>query len=180
MIGLYAPIYPLKGYCIPFSAPKHLSSNEIPSRIVTNGIIYNTLLGDQVRTTSVGEFSGWSTEPDSDVDKRFRNAVTEFMPQLKNEIMSHPTRCGLRPYVSDGAVLLGRVEQVSNLLINCGPGSNGWKIALGAGEVVARSAANENIDDGFSFNSSYLSPKGRIKNAPIFSKVSLARWSYGT
>uniref|UniRef100_A0A7S3LUH2 FAD dependent oxidoreductase domain-containing protein n=1 Tax=Aplanochytrium stocchinoi TaxID=215587 RepID=A0A7S3LUH2_9STRA len=176
LCGLYAPVYPLKGYCIPMQVPKNVPEEKLPSRIVSDEVVYTSRLGDQIRVTSIGEFSGWNTKPDVNVDKRFREAALERMPQLTEQIQSHPTRCGLRPYVSDGIVLLGRVELFSNLLVNCGPGSNGWKICEGAGEVIARLVANEDIDKPLGFESEYLSPKGRVVSAPIFSKICLSRW----
>ena len=47
------------------------------------------------------------------------------------------TRCGLRPYSADGIILLGRVSALANLSLNVGPGFNGWKISVGAAEVLA-------------------------------------------
>ena len=35
-----------------------------------------------------------------------------------------PTRCGLRPYSADGIILLGRIEKITNLSVNVGPGFN--------------------------------------------------------
>ena len=46
-------------------------------------------------------------------------------------------RCGLRPYSADGIILLGRVSGFENLSLNVGPGFNGWKINVGAAEVLA-------------------------------------------
>ena len=53
-------------------------------------------------------------------------------------------RCGLRPYSADGIILLGKVSGFQNLSLNVGPGFNGWKIRVGAAEVLA--AGLEGLD----------------------------------
>jgi glycine/D-amino acid oxidase-like deaminating enzyme len=88
-------------------------------------------------------------------------------------------RCGHRPYVSDGVLLLGRVPFYANLLVSCGPGSNGWKLAMGSGEIVERLVSGKTEDDiskALGFDAHTFSPAGRVKQAPFFSKLCLARW----
>ena len=56
-------------------------------------------------------------------------------------------RCGLRPYSADGIILLGRVSGLSNLSLNVGPGFNGWKISVGAAEVLAAGLEGVEIEE---------------------------------
>lgn len=68
LMGLYAPVYPLKGYAMSISAKEVLSSTklkaeDLPTRIVSDKYMYTSRLGDEIRITSIGEFSGWSTKP---------------------------------------------------------------------------------------------------------------------
>ena len=68
LMGLYAPVYPLKGYAMSVSADIVLSSTtlkpeDLPTRIVADKYMYTSRLGDEIRITSIGEFSGWSTQP---------------------------------------------------------------------------------------------------------------------
>lgn len=86
---------------------------------------------------SIGEFSGWNTQP-SGIDVAFRNEAKRQFPQLEKPIDKAKTFCGHRPYVSDGILLLGPVNSHQNLFVSCGPGSNGWKLAMGSGEVIER------------------------------------------
>lgn len=69
LMDLYIPVYPLKGYAMSLSAKQVLSStalkaSDLPSRIVCDKYMFTTRLGDdEIRITSIGEFSGWSTQP---------------------------------------------------------------------------------------------------------------------
>ena len=67
-LGLYCPVYPLKGYAMSISAKQVLASTslketDLPSRIVSDKYMYTSRLGDEIRITSIGEFCAWSTSP---------------------------------------------------------------------------------------------------------------------
>jgi glycine/D-amino acid oxidase-like deaminating enzyme len=184
---LYAPVYPLKGYAISLSAKEilrqsqgKLSAEDLPSRIVCDPYMYTSRLGDEVRITSIGEFSGWSTKPTPQVDKEFRREAARQFPQLADYLASATTRCGHRPYVNDGLLLLGRVQEYDNLLVSCGPGSNGWKMAMGSAAVVQRLTAgqsDEEISAALRFDVSAFAPYERVVYAPWFAKLCRARWN---
>lgn len=184
LMDLYAPVYPLKGYAMSVSAKEALSSlalkpNDLPTRTVSDKYMYTTRLGDEIRITSIGEFSGWSTQPTSDVEKEFRQEAVRQFPQLASLIKEAKTKCGHRPYVSDGILLLGRVDTFDNLLLSCGPGSNGWKLAMGSGEIVERLVAGQTEDEITSelgFDCHAFSPAGRVPHSPVFAKLCRARW----
>ena len=187
LIGLYAPVYPLKGYALSVSAKEALQSNprlrpcDLPSRIVCDPFMYTTRLGeDEIRITSLGEFSEWNTEPTPSVDANFRAEAKRQFPQLSSLIDAAKTYCGHRPYVADGLVLLGAVDSVERLYVSCGPGSNGWKLALGSGELVARQVSGETAEDiqmALGFDPSAFDPSGRVTPAPFFAKLCRARWN---
>ena len=126
LMGVYAPVYPLKGYAMSVSAndilskSKNLKPKDFPQRIVSDKYMYTSRLGDEVRITSVGEFSGWSTHPTPSVEAEFREEAVRQFPQLEPYIRETKTKCGHRPYVSDGILLLGRVKEFDNLLVSCG------------------------------------------------------------
>ena len=150
-MDLYAPVYPLKGYAMSVSANEglrwrtssssslshpQLKWQDLPSRIVSDKYMFTTRLGDEIRITSIGEFSGWSTVPNLEIDKEFRQEAIRQFPQLRHLIQQAHTRCGHRPFVSDGLLLLGAVDTHENLYVSVGPGSNGWKLAMGSGEIL--------------------------------------------
>jgi D-amino-acid dehydrogenase len=185
LMDLYAPVYPLKGYAISVSAAEAIQDNpslkpqDLPSRIVSDKYMYTSRLGDEIRITSIGEFSGWSTKPTPNVDTEFRHEAIRQFPQLQNLINEAPTRCGHRPYVNDGILLLGAVDTHENLFVSCGPGSNGWKLAMGSGEVIVRLVSGQTTDQiaqDLKFDASAFSPAGRVLKAPIFAKLCRARW----
>ena len=194
LLDLYAPVYPLKGYAMSVSAndalrqtvSSSLSSHQklkwqdLPSRIVSDKYMYTARLGDEIRITSIGEFSGWSTIPTPQVDKEFRQEAIRQFPQLRHLIQQAHTRCGHRPFVSDGILLLGAVDTHENLYVSVGPGSNGWKLAMGSGEIIERLVAGQTagqIQEELGFDVNVLSPAGRVLKAPLFAKLCRARWN---
>jgi D-amino-acid dehydrogenase len=192
-MDLYVPVYPLKGYAMSVSASEALassSSNEqssvqpsdLPSRIVSDEYMFTTRLGsDEIRITSIGEFSGWDTQPTPHVDVAFRQEAKRQFPQLADLIDRAVTRCGHRPFVNDGILLLGAVDSHPNLYVSCGPGSNGWKLCIGSGEILRRIMAGETpqqIQQELGFDVTPFSPSGRVLYAPWFTKLCRARWSW--
>ena len=182
LMDLYVPVYPLKGYAMSISANEAFRVNPktlLPSRIVCDKYMFTTRLGDEIRFTSIGEFSGWNTQPDREVDTLFRKEATRQFPQLKDLILKAETLCGHRPLVSDGILLLGQVDTHDNLFVTCGPGSNGWKLALGSGEVIERLVSGQSMEelkDELGFDAEAFSPAGRVLHAPIFAKLCRSRW----
>mmetsp|Transcript_5600 Transcript_5600/g.8598 ORF Transcript_5600/g.8598 Transcript_5600/m.8598 type:complete len:535 (-) Transcript_5600:198-1802(-) len=185
LMDLYAPVYPLKGYAMTVSAKEALQSNpnlkaeDLPSRIVSDKYLYTSRLGDDIRITSIGEFSGWNTSPDPDVDKEFRRESLSRMPHLTDLINKAKTYCGHRPYISDGLLLLGQIPSHENLFVSVGPGSNGWKLAMGSGDIIDRlvdGQTEEKIEQDCGFNIKALAPAGRVLPAPFFSKLCRIRW----
>ena len=176
LCGYFCPVYPMKGYSVamdlpPKGSPSRPLEMDIPSRMLIDNKMYISRLGDQVRVTSVGEFSGWDTSPDPNVDEEFRLEARAHVPTLVDIFDVTPTRCGLRPYSADGIILLGRVQNTGNLSVNVGPGFNGWKICLGAADVLAATLNKEKTSQ-FSFDCSKLAPNTRIRPAPVWSFLS--------
>jgi D-amino-acid dehydrogenase len=194
-MDLYVPVYPLKGYAMSVSASEALAlassstnksitlqPSDLPSRIVSDEYMFTTRLGsDEIRITSIGEFSGWDTKPTPHVDVAFRQEAKRQFPQLADAIDRAVTRCGHRPFVNDGILLLGAVDTHHNLYVSCGPGSNGWKLCIGSGEILNRIMAGETpqqIQKEFGFDVTPFSPSGRVLYAPWFTKLCRARWNW--
>lgn len=181
LLDLYCPVYPLKGYAMSIAASStKLKEEDLPTRIVSDKYMYTSRLGDEIRITSIGEFSGFHTGPTPHVDDEFRAEAKRQFPQLAPYIDAAPTWCGHRPYVNDGFLLLGKVPQYPNLYVSCGPGSNGWKLACGSGELIARLIDNQteaDIKSDLGFDVAAFSPANRVLWAPLFAKVCRARWN---
>jgi hypothetical protein len=192
LMNYYAPVYPLTGYAISVSAKEamdasqnsrigeKLTNSDLPSRIVCDKYMYTTRLGlDEIRITSIGEFSGWGTVPTPLVDKEFRKEAARQFPQLEPVIAKENTLCGHRPLVNDGILLLGQLSPTSNVYVSCGPGSNGWKLAMGSGEAIARMIEGQDpkiISQEIGANMESFAPAGRILHSPWFAKLCRARW----
>jgi len=186
LIDLYVPVYPLTGYAMSLSAKEVLRKNrnlrarDLPQRIVADKYMFTSRLGeDEIRITSIGEFQGWSTSPTPSVDAEFRREAKRQFPQMANCIDQAKTYCGHRPYVNDGILILGAVPNYRNLYVSCGPGSNGWKLAMGSGEVIARLVSGQTppqIQSDLGFDCGAFSPARRVLYAPLFAKVCRVRW----
>ena len=179
--GFFAPIYPMKGYSVSMNLPHQRSNDrpldiDLPTRMLIDKKMYISRLGDQIRVTSIGEFCGWNTIPDPKIDKVFRDNGRIRVPAIQDLFDSTPTRCGLRPYSADGIILLGRVDGMKNLSVNVGPGFNGWKISVGAAEVLGN-ILMEKTDNDYYFQIENLSPAGRVVYSPIWSLLSRMRWN---
>jgi hypothetical protein len=182
MCGYFTPIYPMKGYSVAIDLPE-VGSNErpvesdIPSRMLIDKKMYISRLGDQVRVTSMGEFCGWDTNPDPEINKNFRVNGRTRVPALQSLFDATPTRCGLRPFSADGIIILGRVDKTANLFVNVGPGFNGWKISIGAANVLVN-LIERNENEKYAFDSGMFSPYQRIVASPLWSLLSRMRWSW--
>ena len=113
------------------------------------------------------------------VEQEFRREAIRQFPQLEAFIKDADVKCGHRPYVSDGILLLGRVPSFSNLLVSAGPGSNGWKLAMGSADIITKLTSGmteDDISNEFGFDAHSFSPAGRVLHAPLFTKLCQARW----
>ena len=109
-LDAFTPVYPLKGYCVLLDNVEDQGVAP-PKGIITDGILFFSQLQGQLRIASIGEFAGWKTSPTPKVDAAFRKHLEKFDVDVSNV----PTRCGLRPMVADGAVLIGAVSNCKNV-----------------------------------------------------------------
>ena len=177
-LGLYVPQYPLKGYNLLVdlnTAPNDIEQSINANHMVSHGPLYVSRFDNQLRLASIGEFDGWNVAPCPRVERELRNGAAKILPDLKEQIEHAPVAVGLRPYVADGCPILGQVDVIPKLFINTGPGFNGWKIAYGASEVVARIIENGGdakvVGDELGFDLSVSSPVGRVVKAPFFTRL---------
>jgi len=193
-VELYVPMYPLKGYdlIVPLEDGEERRKEHAPQRIVADASMFLTRFHDSVRITSIGEFSGWHTRPNNTVLHNLREKAQRWLPSLSNRIMGNNTRVvtGLRPFVADGRMIIGRAPQFENLFLNTGPGSNGWKLCVGAARVLV---SNMRHGDGDRNNGKSIpddmrvprealdlvDPRGRVLHAPVFCAVASAFSSEG-
>lgn len=63
---------------------------------MVDGPVYITPFGRQLRFASVGEFAGWDTKPDSEIDASLRQYASRLFPSLSEEIRQGRIITGLR------------------------------------------------------------------------------------
>ena len=141
-LGLYLPIYPLKGYSI--SPPAGPGAPAISITDAERKIVYAPLQAQgnraaRVRIAGMADIVGHDARPDP---VRVAQLVTEAraaFPDATSGDYAPETLdvwAGLRPATPLGTPLLGK-SPVPGLYLNVGHGALGWTLALGSGQVVA-------------------------------------------
>lgn len=110
-LGLLVPLYPLKGHSLLANLTKEEAS-AVPSRIVIepDSNLFFSRHGQQLRVAAFGQFAGWDTQPDPKLVAQLRRASSDVWPALAHHFQHAQAVSGLRPFVADGALLLGRDE----------------------------------------------------------------------
>jgi D-amino-acid dehydrogenase len=130
-LGLYVPIYPMKGYSITFD------SNEFtPNISITDAarkIVYSRL-GDKIRVAGTAEFAGYNEAVRPQRIAPIVRGVEALFP--KAEVHERSEWACLRPSTPDGPPLIGATS-FKNLYINSGHGTLGWTQAAGSAAILA-------------------------------------------
>jgi D-amino-acid dehydrogenase len=130
-LGLYVPIYPMKGYSISFD-----SSEFCPTVSITDDAakqVY-TRLGGRMRVAGTAEFAGYN-----DIVRKARidplvRGMNSLFPQAPLNAFTE-WAC-LRPSTPDGPPIVGKTP-ITNLFINSGHGTLGWTQAAGSARLLA-------------------------------------------
>ena len=134
-LGLYAPVYPVKGYSLTVPivdearAPLSTVMDETYKVAVTR-------LGNRIRVGGMAELAGH----DLRLNPRRRETlelVTQGLFAGAGDLPAASFWTGLRPMTPDGTPILGRAPGWDNLLVNTGHGTLGWTMACGSGKLLA-------------------------------------------
>ena len=134
-LGLYAPVYPVKGYSLTVPivdearAPLSTVMDETYKVAVTR-------LGSRIRVGGMAELAGH----DLRLNPRRRETlelVTQGLFAGAGDLPAASFWTGLRPMTPDGTPILGRAPGWDNLLVNTGHGTLGWTMACGSGKLLA-------------------------------------------
>jgi len=162
----------VQNLCDPAALPAGVNTAApntiLPDILVSDGNTYVTRFRSQIRFAGFGEFAGWNTSPDPRIEAQLRSNVRALFPHLTPLVDKSPVICGLRPFTTDGSLLIGGVPSYSNLFVNAGPGFNGWKVAIGSGDVLARHVVDPDAVALLPFDAHVMSSLPRIKHSPIF------------
>ena len=148
-LGLYLPIYPLKGYSI--SVPATAQAPRISITDFRRKIVYALLRMSEgeppgratpqgeLRAAGMADLAGYEARIDPvRLDQLVREARAAFPNAAANHYDAEASKpwAGLRPATPKGTPILG-ASWFTNLFLNVGHGALGWTLALGSGRVVA-------------------------------------------
>ncbi len=130
-IGLYVPIYPMKGYSISFD-----SSEFCPSVSITDDAakqVYS-LLGNRMRVAGTAEFAGYNEAVRKVRIDPLIKGMKKLFPKAPLDNLSE-WAC-LRPSTPDGPPIVGKTP-ITNLYMNTGHGTLGWTQCAGTSRLLA-------------------------------------------
>ena len=133
MVGDYLPIYPVKGYS--FTVPIiDMVKSPTHGGIDEDNLLAFSLMGNQIRFTSVAEISGYDTTcTPSDFIKMEELANCLFPDAFDFSKIEYWS--GLRPMTPNGSPILGR-GKMNNLYFNTGHGHLGWTMCAGSAKIT--------------------------------------------
>lgn len=130
-VGLYVPIYPMKGYSITYPA-----GDSAPTVSLTDSSMKQVYsrLGDRIRVAGTAEFAGYNY----DVRKvRIEPLIRGTRGLFPNADLDNVQEWAcLRPSTPDGPPMLGKTP-LTNLFMNTGHGTLGWTQAAGSARLLA-------------------------------------------
>jgi len=133
-MGMYIPVYPMKGYSLTMKLDKPEFAPKISITDTHNKIVYSRL-GDRLRVAGTAELNGYNTDlPESRLRPIIRTA-NELFPKC-GDFNTAERWTGLRPATPSGAPILGK-SKYDNLYFNTGHGTLGWTMACGSSRAVA-------------------------------------------
>lgn len=159
-LGIYLPVYPVKGYSLTFPVSDLARS---PSSTVMDETykIAITRLGDRIRVGGMAEVSGYT----NDLPARRRSTLEQSVSDLfggAGDIKAASFWSGLRPMTPDGTPVVGPTN-FPNLFINTGHGTLGWTMACGSARVLADQIGGRETD----IDVSDLSAARYLRNYPF-------------
>ena len=142
-LGVYLPVYPLKGYSItldvddaPGAAP-HVSVTDSARKVVFARI------GSRLRVAGMAELVGHDASIPAERIETLEAATRALFPHCSRFDALHPWT-GMRPATPTGRPIIGRLPRApANLLFNTGHGALGFTLAFGSAQRIAQALAQE-------------------------------------
>jgi len=136
-IGIYVPIYPVKGISITFPRGDWSSAPAMP--VIDDSKLFGLVpIGERMRISGSAEIAGYDTTPAKARAEAIVANATFTFPQMKHHLDLSKARiwAGLRPVSPTGTPIIGQTR-VKGLWINAGHGHLGWTLSCGSGRVAA-------------------------------------------
>lgn len=151
-LGIYLPIYPLKGYSltIPISNPDMSPTSTILDETYKVAI---TRFENRIRVGGMAELCGFDLSLPTKRRETLELVTRDLYPQGGN-ISQATFWTGLRPATPDGTPIIGETR-INNLYLNTGHGTLGWTMAAGSGRYLSDIIAGDKPEistEGFAFS----------------------------
>lgn len=133
-IGLYAPVYPLKGYSITKSILDQ--DQAVRSTILDESYkVALTRFNSRIRVGGMAEIRGHDLTLNPQREETLLMVLNDLFPNA-TEGSETNFWTGLRPATPDGTPIIGATP-FDNLFINTGHGTLGWTMSCGSGKLLA-------------------------------------------
>ncbi len=142
-LGVYLPIYPLKGYSITVDVDE--TPGSAPDVSVTDSArkVVFARIGSRLRVAGMAELGGYNTQVAPRQIESLKASTQALFPYSSTFADLHPW-AGLRPATPTALPLIGKHPKgPSNLLFNVGHGALGFTLAFGSAARVAAMLANQ-------------------------------------
>lgn len=133
-LGIYAPIYPLKGYSL--TIPIINTAMSPTSTILDESYkVAITRFDNRIRVGGMAEISGFDLSLKTKRRETLEMVTRDLYPQ-GGDISQAEFWTGLRPATPDGTPIIGETR-IKNLYLNAGHGTLGWTMAAGSGRYLS-------------------------------------------
>lgn len=133
-IGIYAPVYPFKGYSI--TADIMQEAHAPVSTILDETYkIALTRFDSRIRIGGMAEIDGFNLQLNAQRKETLHMVLEQLFPDVTDS-KNLNFWTGLRPATPDGTPIVGRTI-FDNLFLNTGHGTLGWTMACGSAKVLA-------------------------------------------
>ncbi len=142
-LGVYLPIYPLKGYSITVDVNE--TPGSAPDVSVTDSVrkVVFARIGSRLRVAGMAELGGYNAQVAPRQIESLKASTQALFPYSSTFADLHPW-AGLRPATPTALPLIGKHPKgPSNLLFNVGHGALGFTLAFGSAARVAAMLANQ-------------------------------------
>jgi D-amino-acid dehydrogenase len=141
----WLPLMPVRGYSLTGTVNKSNASSVPREYILLERPLHvlTTRFGDKLRFASHAEITQ-AIEPTQQRLQDLQEVVDSLFPGAFDPSEEPVAWVGRRPVTSDSLPITG-LGHLPNLLLNCGHGSNGWRLSHGTACLVAQMLAGEPV-----------------------------------
>ena len=137
-LGVYLPIYPLKGYSITVDVDDAPVSAPIVSVTDSGRKVVFARIGSRLRVAGMAELAGYDTQVSSKQIESLKASTQALFPHCSSFAELNPW-AGLRPATPTALPIIGKhTKGPSNLLFNVGHGALGFTLAFGSAARVTK------------------------------------------